>query len=426
MKILVISYSYFPYLSARAFRWTNIANNWAEKGIKVDVVCAGRGDSIDKGDQEDNLNVHYVKDVTSSFKQQLNKTVDNPLEKDSSIVLNLKKNVMNIFKKTIKFFSWPDGNWFWIYPAYKKAKSLIKENKYDAVVSVALPFSSHIVALILNLGKKNITWISDFGDPFSVNDITFNNDLLYPKLNRRIEKRIIENSKKVSVTTVETIDEYVNKLKVDRGFFYVIPPLFDNYYLQLFRTLNKTSKRNEEKVKVIYTGAFHKGIREPNYILEVFSKLQRLNLSKKIELHVYGKLNECADVFDQLYNDSDWLFVHGEVSKDKLMGVYANSDVLINIGNQTTYQLPSKIIEYMFTGLPILNFISIEEDLSKKALLDYSGCKTILKENKITENFLIDISLFILKQETLTEEQVNLMIEKYSVEKISEQYLNLI
>ena len=294
MKILVISYSYFPYLSARAFRWTTIANNWAEKGIKVDLVCAGRGDVIDKGNQEDNLNVHYVKDVTSSFKQQLNKTVDNPLEKDSSIVLNLKKNVINFFKKTIKYFRWPDGNWFWIYPAYKKAKSLIKENKYDAVVSVALPFSSHVVALLLKLGKKNITWITDFGDPFSCNDITFNNDLLYPKLNRRIEKRIIENSKKVSVTTFETIDEYANKLKVDRGLFYVIPPLFDNDYLQLFRTLNKTSKRNTEKVKVIYTGAFHKGIREPNYILEVFSKLQRLNLSKKIELHVYGKLNECA------------------------------------------------------------------------------------------------------------------------------------
>ena len=426
MKILVISYSYFPYLSARAFRWTAIANNWAEKGIKVDVVCAGRGDVIDKGNQEDNLNVHYIKDVTSSFKQQLNKTVDNPLEKDSSIVLNLKKNVINFFKKTIKFFRWPDGNWFWIYPAYKKAKSLMKENKYDAVVSVALPFSSHVVALLLKLGKKNITWITDFGDPFSVNDITFNNDLLYPKINRRIEKIIIENSKKVSVITVETIDEYANKLKVDRGLFYVIPPLFDNYYLQLFRTLNKTSKRNAEKVKVLYTGAFHKGIREPNYILEVFSKLQRLNLSKKIELHVYGKLNECVDVFDQLYNDCDWLFVHGEVSKDKLMVVYANSDVLLNIGNQTTYQLPSKIIEYMFTGLPILNFISIEEDLSKKALLNYSGCKTILKENRITVNFLIDISLFILKQETLSEEQVNLMIEKYSVEKISEQYLNLI
>ena len=40
MHILIISYAYFPVLSPRAFRWTAIAEELAQRGHKVEVVCA--------------------------------------------------------------------------------------------------------------------------------------------------------------------------------------------------------------------------------------------------------------------------------------------------------------------------------------------------------------------------------------------------
>lgn len=41
MRILVISHSYSPASSPRAFRWSAICEQWVKKGIDVGVVCAG-------------------------------------------------------------------------------------------------------------------------------------------------------------------------------------------------------------------------------------------------------------------------------------------------------------------------------------------------------------------------------------------------
>ena len=80
----------------------------------------------------------------------------------------------------------------------------------------------------------------------------------------------------------------------------------------------------------------------------------------------------------------------------------------------------------MSTGLPILNFISIEEDLSKKVLQRYPNSKTMMEAEIITKDYLEDISKFVVKQEILNKKDVDIIIEQYSVNKISAQYLNLI
>ena len=44
MRLLIIAPYYYPYINPRAFRWTAIAEHWAEAGIEVHVVCSKRED----------------------------------------------------------------------------------------------------------------------------------------------------------------------------------------------------------------------------------------------------------------------------------------------------------------------------------------------------------------------------------------------
>ena len=62
--------------------------------------------------------------------------------------------------------------------------------------------------------------------------------------------------------------------------------------------------------------------------------------------------------------------------------IYKKSNFLLNIGNSTTYQLPSKIFEYMITQKPILNLIYDSNDLTIPILEKYNASLNIINTEK--------------------------------------------
>ena len=53
----------------------------------------------------------------------------------------------------------------WLISVFKERKKYKVD--YDLIISVSLPFSSHIAAYLINK-KINKPWIMDIGDPFSL------------------------------------------------------------------------------------------------------------------------------------------------------------------------------------------------------------------------------------------------------------------
>ena len=62
------------------------------------------------------------------------------------------------------------------------------------------------------------------------------------------------------------------------------------------------------------------------------------------------------------------------------------ADVLINIGDNIPYQLPSKVVEYASTGKPILNIMENETDNSIKYFNNYPIILNIIEESNKTIN----------------------------------------
>jgi hypothetical protein len=123
--------------------------------------------------------------------------------------------------------------------------------------------------------------------------------------------------------------------------------------------------------------------------------------------------------------DRSNLFFHGVISRREIALALNQADILVNIGNNSALQLPSKIIEYIFYEKPILNFVSIKNDSSLKTMKDYPAL-TIYKKNKIISKRLVDkIEKFLTHPPVVSNRYKKSIIENHSLEKISSLYKNI-
>lgn len=122
------------------------------------------------------------------------------------------------------------------------------------------------------------------------------------------------------------------------------------------RQLNPTAKMNRTelysgKVNCVFMGNLYKDIRNPQYTINLFRTLADTN----IVLHIFGGFfgDKCIEV-DKLPPN---VIYHGTVSPDEAEAITVKADILLNIGNTVTNQMPSKIITYIASGIPIINIV---------------------------------------------------------------------
>jgi len=108
------------------------------------------------------------------------------------------------------------------------------------------------------------------------------------------------------------------------------------------------------------------------------------------------------------------------------MQVYESADILVNIGNSTTYQAPSKVIEYMSTGLPILNITSVAQDSTIPLLKTYPAAFSCFEGDGITEDLVNKLSDFFEEVQRVDIATVNEILKNYQSSAIADSYLNLL
>ena len=162
-------------------------------------------------------------------------------------------------------------------------------------------------------------------------------------------------------------------------------------------------------------------------MLAIFNELLKTSIGNQIELHFYGYTTQVEEAFlpyqDQIGKS---IFIHGTVAREVATEAIMKADVLVNIGNTTTYQLPSKVVDYVSTGKRILNIALIEDDSSAIFFNDYPLAITLsrtLAHNEATQqlyNFLTTTPT------NVSLEWLNVYLHDYLPTQIATQYLGLI
>ena len=346
-KILIVSHQFLPFVSPRTTRWSLLINELINKGHEVTVLSGTNPENIER-----NYDILYY--GNKQFSSNIGKIRQD--SKDSTNDFS-KKIIYSILKKIYRFlfrtFSWPDYAMFWAITILRNKKLIV--NNYDIIVSVSLPFTSHLCAYIL---KKRIQadWYMDIGDPFTLKTNSLeNNRIIYSFLNKFYERKFYKIASKIIFTHKEVAELHQNKFNIEKSKIVIGYPiaLVSEENLAIAKSFNYT----DSPIKVGYFGAFTKSVREPSNYLKNIG-----NLMNDDTEHIWYINEESKKYFASIKKTSRHKFID-IVPRDEAIKIMVNEiHILLSIGNLNKYQMPSKVIEYLSLGKPVLHYAEIESD----------------------------------------------------------------
>jgi hypothetical protein len=374
MRVLIISYLFPPAESPRAYRWAALSNYFAEQGIGVDVVCAGP--SVAEFAPSPGVVVAAV--PPSAIQVARERAIRAAPQGRKRHEGWLRRRL----RRVIGSFRWPDYSLSWTEPAYRKARQLIETHRHDAVISVSLPYSAHLVAQRLKQeGRLRGVWLVDVGDPYS---LPGNSTQVYGQRflarSQRSERGILRDCDRWFVTDPGARDALTRVLEIDARKSLVAPPIL---------TIPVTAPqsiggplaaiRERRPMRFAYAGIFYEHVRPIERLGTLVEFLAAELGAKGFEIDLFGD-NERWRARLAAYSAASTKHVrfHGALPRAALLPRLAEYDALLNFGNSTPFQVPSKVIEYAALGLPIINVKGRSDDTSEHLLEGYPFATSLL------------------------------------------------
>ena len=233
------------------------------------------------------------------------------------------------------------GNMGWfVDAAYKKLEEINTKKKVDVILTVCSPFQAHMAGAKFKKSHPEVRFCSYTVDPFASKSRIvpfFRSHQDFVALEREVSSK--PDCLFLSEEAINIRSDIYGGLNNTIALPYLLPDskefsggMFDN-----------------DHIHCVYAGSFYMDIRNPEFMLKVFSSLTK----KKIILHLY--CSGCEDIVDW-YKTNPNIIVNGYVSQEELQKVYASCDILIGVGNAMNDFLPSKTYEYLALRRPVVFF----------------------------------------------------------------------
>lgn len=361
MKILVVSFYFYPENNPRAFRATALVKKLMALGYEVTLVIPESKAVLVRND------VDYNKLKIVAFREPF-------LLKQTGWQSIINKVIFKIFGSLLEKFYFP-------LRLLKNSiyKAVFPLSGFDLLISIAHPHSVHwgVSKAKRENGRLAKKWIGDSGDPFIGNP--FNRRL---RSLESLEIDFLQRCDAIAIPFIGAIDAYPaqfhSKIKI-------IPQGFDiSSDMKLLKKYQVNSIPH-----FAYCGTFYQGYRDPSAFLDALCELQddyrfEIFTSNVRMIQSYEKKSKGRIVIMQ------------PIPRHKLLARLSQMDFLVNIENVGSVQLPSKLIDYAISGRPILSMDShtVEvERILKFMKKDYSDALTIgdlgrYDVNQVVQGFL--------------------------------------
>jgi hypothetical protein len=321
MKILIVSKSFYPENSPRSHRATELAKCFAKLGHNVKVICP--------------LKLPFHKDFSDlhAFEiKNLGNVSWSPIHLTGKGLVYWLRRALRRFLQIA--FVYPDIQLLWLV-----RKALKNEKNYDLLISIAVPYPVHWgVALSRNsINKIANTWVADCGDPFMGQE---NDSFKYPFYFKYVEKWFCRKADFITVPTQGAIQgyyhEFYDKIKV-------VPQGFD--FDEEFPEAQVIKKSSD--IVFAYGGLFISGRRDPTEFIKYI-------LSKKYDFQFHIFTNS-KQLIKNIIQDDNRIILYDMLTRKEFLGELKNVDFVVNFENKGSKQTPSKLIDYLIVGKPILS-----------------------------------------------------------------------
>jgi hypothetical protein len=333
-KILLISSAFYPEISPRSFRATELTKEFCRQGHEVKMISKYRD--------------HDYSDFLQEFKITLKMWGKPRFPK----VPQFKSKILSLLGRGLSrllliLFEYPG-----IEEMFYVRKVLKHENNYDLMISFAVPYPVHWGVAWSRLKQHKIAriWVADCGDPYMGDVLDSFKKLFYFKY---LEKWFCKKADYISIPIKGAIlgyyPEFHNKIRI-------IPQGFD---------FDLNGKENEQPVNDVptfaYAGGFVPGARDPKQLMHFLIKLDF-----PFRFLVYTNNPDILNDYKAVLNEK--LLISKYIPRVELMKVLVKMDFLINFDNNTTLNSPSKLIDYAIANRPVLN---IDQNFNSEDLLAF-------------------------------------------------------
>ncbi len=248
--------------------------------------------------------------------------------------------------KLLKKFVWPD-----LFIFNSLYHTFLYFNKYkrkgDLLLSISNPISIHIIGLISKMLYRNsVVWIADIGDLFSQQDVT-----IFRSVTRLYEMLIVKKADRIIINS--------------QGLFNILTNRYPNYKAKFLIITNGSSIRfnnvkSDHQSNINYIGNSYLPIRSGLEELEILKAIQKKFIKRdfNVNINLYGRQNnELISAYS-----SPCIQFHPFLEQDKLLNIYSQTNILFSLANKNYNTMPSKLEEYILSGLPIIYFCYSSED----------------------------------------------------------------
>ena len=361
-RLLVITYHFPPDGTIGGQRWAGLSKYLARLGWEVHVITASPA-----GRERDNPGVHRhvryrrrtLNDVYSAavgrFRQASGTgrrlEPGNPGRRQRSSLLRTLAAARRAVGSSLYL---PDHARGWVSRAAGAARGLLRERKFDVVITSGPPHSAHVAGLLATRGNDAQFWI-DMRDPWSMM-----HEMHLPEdrhiraerfLLRRLEQMVFPRAARVIVNT----REFASVLRADE-------PELDVVWFPNGIDLEQLPPRKLSGVEpgsIAYVGALYAG-RNLSSVIAAMSLLlrDRPEAAATLRLNVAGPL---ASPHRELMHDdiaaaglASQVSIHGVLPRAQALELLSRSHLAIVLAQDQPMCVPAKLYESVGLGVPTL------------------------------------------------------------------------
>jgi len=228
----------------------------------------------------------------------------------------------------------------------KKLRELHRKFHYDMIVSTMEPYPSACAVLNLPRNVKKVLYLMDPpGCTYDPNVVTPYRARMLPKVLAGHD-RILTTPFIRKALSEQGYGKYDHKI-TEVGFPMIVP--------HPYNTTENDVVMDSGKINLLFCGWLYSEIRSPKFFLDIVSRLD-----ERFCVYFMGK--EC-DKLQQRFGiqTKAKIITLPQQPYQTALNAMHDADILINIGNSVPVHMPSKTLEYINTGKPIVNFHKMED-----------------------------------------------------------------
>jgi glycosyltransferase involved in cell wall biosynthesis len=333
IRLLAISFYYPPANNPRAVQ---VARLLSRLQLTTSLICGDDYAADDRLDRNGNANAEEFleKCVRVPFSQ--------PGWKRAVAKVAYQFNIRLWEKTPDRYVDWK--------PAVLKAIRDINQDPPDVLVTFGSPMSDHLIGLELKKTHR-LPWVTHFSDPWVENEFKGYNSFT-KGVNVALERKVVEAADRLIFTSAETValvmKKYPESLMAKTR---VLSHAFDP---ALFETSGETNSR----IVIRYVGDLY-GRRTPAPLFRALAKIAASDpdLLKDVCFEFVGSITDfkLSDIgFDEL--KPGLVTFTPTVAYRTSLALMSSADglLVIDAPAETSVFLPSKLVDYIGAGRPVL------------------------------------------------------------------------